>query len=296
MYIGSLALPRPTIRKGGDDEVEGSVGLAASLVLCLPLLLPAPLLAQGSPPSTDGRSAEAPESRTTRVMIRATSHDAKIIGSGVGGARITVTDTRTGRVLARGVQEGGTGDTEKLVIRPRERAAEVHDTEGAAGYMAELELTEPTRVRIEAEGPLGTPHATQRASRTMLLVPGRHVLGDGVILQLYGFTVELLEPSSDVGLLSGTEVPVRARVTMLCGCPTEPGGLWDADEYEIEVRIVGQDGRVLESEPLEFAGETSVYEGRITVPDGHRGLKLQVLAMDPAKANFGMVERRLGTP
>ena len=42
----------------------------------------------------------------TRVMIRVVAHDAKIIGSGVGGARVTVTEVETGRVLASGVQEG----------------------------------------------------------------------------------------------------------------------------------------------------------------------------------------------
>ena len=116
---------------------------------------------------------------TTRVMIRATSHDAKIIGTGVGGARISVFNALTGTLLARGMQEGGTGSTPNIVGEPRVRGHSVFDTEGAAGFLAELELNEPTQVRIEAEGPLGTPHAAQRVTRTMLLVPGQHVLGDG---------------------------------------------------------------------------------------------------------------------
>ena len=226
---------------------------------------------------------------TTRVMIRVASRDATIIGSAVGGARITVRDARTGSLLARGVQEGGTGDTGRLVIEPRARGQHVFDTDGAAGFVAELELTRPTQVRIEAEGPLGTPHASQRVSRTMLLVPGHHVLGDGVILELYGFTVELLEPSADLYDAAGTEILVRARVTMLCGCPTEPGGLWDSTEYTIEARIV-QDDKVLQTAILAYAGETSVYEGRIQVP-AEDGLSLQVLAMDASKGNFGMVEK-----
>lgn len=226
---------------------------------------------------------------TTRVMIRAVANDAKIIGSGVGGARISVYDALTGELLDRGIQEGGTGDTRKLVTQPRERGESVYDTDGAAGFLAELELEEPTRVRIEAEGPLGTSHATQRASSTMVLVPGQDVLGDGVILELYGFTVELLEPTSNPREMAGSEIPVRARVTMLCGCPTEPGGLWDSNDYTIEARIVDGHGAVVEKAPLSFGGETSEYEGRISIPEGD-GLALQVLAMDPGKANFGMVE------
>lgn len=237
--------------------------------------LPTPVQAQGT---------------ETRVMIRAVAHDAKLIGSGVGGARITVVHALTGDVLAQGLQEGGTGDTRAIMMEPRERGESIYDTEGAAGYLAELVLEGPTRVRIEAEGPLGTPHATQRASRTMDLVPGKHVLGDGVVIELYGFTVELLEPTENPSEFEGESMPVRARVTMLCGCPTEPGGIWDSDDYTIEARIVDAEGRVLESAPLGFAGETSEYEGEIAVPEGD-GLSLQVLAMDAGTANFGMVAR-----
>lgn len=243
------------------------------LLVAAVILLPSSVAAQGT---------------MTRVMIRAVAHDAKIIGSGVGGARIAVWNAETGTLLARGVQEGGTGDTRQLIIEPRVRGESAFDTEGAAGFLAELELEEPTPVRIEAEGPLGTTHAVQRASHTMLLVPGQHVLGNGVILELYGFTVELLEPASNPKDSAGSEIPVRARVTMLCGCPTEPGGLWDSNDYTIEARIVRRDGTIVEKAPLSFAGE-SVYEGRIPIPEGD-GLSIQVLAMDPRKANFGIVE------
>ena len=231
----------------------------------------------------------AQETRATQLMIRATSHDTKIIGTGVGGVRISVFDARTGSLLARGIQEGGTGSTPMLVEEPRVRGASVYDTDGAAGFLAELELDEPTQVRIEAEGPLGTPHASQRVTKTMLLVPGHDVLGDGVILVLQGFTVELIEPLGDLTRAVGAELPVEARVTMLRGCPTEPGGVWASNDYTIEARVV-RDGTVLESAALAFSGETSIYEGRISVPAGE-GLTLQVLAMDPGKGNFGMVER-----
>ncbi len=233
-------------------------------------------------------SVEAQGTRTL-VMVRATSHDAKIIGTGVGGARISVFNALTGSLLARGMQEGGTGSTPNIVVEPRARGQAVFDTEGAAGFLAELELEEPTQVRIEAEGPLGTPHATQRVTRTMVLVPGQHVLEDGIILEMYGFTVELLEPLGDLREAAGTELSVQARVTMLCGCPTEPGGIWDSNDYLIEGRVV-QEGKVLEKATLVYSGETSIYEGMIRAP-AEEGLTLQVLAMDPKKGNFGMVER-----
>lgn len=218
----------------------------------------------------------------TRIMVRAVSNDAKIIGSNVGGALITIRDAGTGEILARGEQEGGTGDTRLIMTEPHVRGAALYDTEGAAGFLARLELEHPTVVDIVAEGPLGTPHATVRASKRLLLVPGRDVLGDGVVLVLNGFTVELLAatPGGD------GSVPVRARVTMLCGCPTEPGGLWDADEIDVLARLI-RDGAVVAEQPLSFAGETSVYHGTVRAPAG--AYTLEVLALDPEMANFGRV-------
>lgn len=228
----------------------------------------------------------------THLRVRAVAADAKIIGSGVGGARITIRDVETGEVLASGVQEGSTGSTERIMRSPRERRATVFDTEGAAHYTAELALEGPTRVEIVAEGPLDTPHATQRASRTLLLVPGHHVLGEGVVLVLSGFTVELLEPEIGDELSRGARIPVRARVTMICGCPTEPGGLWDADRIEITARVL-RDGRIVTETPLTFSGEPSVYEGRVRLPAEGGTATLQVIAVDRETPNAGIVSRRI---
>ncbi|MDP2497243.1 MAG: hypothetical protein Q8W44_04535 [Candidatus Palauibacterales bacterium] len=230
---------------------------------------------------------EAGPGDETTVVVRAVAHDAKVIGSGVGGVRITIRNAETGEVLARGLQEGGTGSTERIMRKPHPRAGTVYGTEDAAAYEAVLSLDSPTRVEIVAEGPLGTPHATQRASRTMLLVPGRDVTGEGVVLELYGFTVEMQRPSDDATPVAGQSMPVRASVTMLCGCPIEPGGLWDADRIDVTARLV-RDGRVVRESEMSFAGETNIFEGTITPPaDG--GYELVILASDAERANFGQV-------
>lgn len=240
------------------------------------------------------QSAVAQEARAdgeTTVVVRAVAHDAKVIGSGVGGARITIRNAETGEIMARGLQEGGTGSTERIMRTPHPRDGTVYGTEDAAAYEATLSLEAPTRVEIEAEGPLGTTHATQRASRTMLLVPGRDVTGEGVVLELYGFTVEMKRPSADATPVAGQSVPVRASVTMLCGCPIEPGGLWDADRIDVTARLV-QDGRVVRETEMSFAGETSVFEGTITPPEAG-SYELVVLASDADRANFGRVRTQL---
>ncbi len=228
------------------------------------------------------------EAQTTRVMVRVTSHDAKIIGSGVGGARVTIRDARTGAVLAEGVQEGGTGNT-SLIMGSRDRGASVYDTEGAAGFLAELDIREPTWVEITGEGPLGTPDALRRTTSTTLLIPGRDVLGDGIVLELRGFTVELREPAEGARLRAGTSVDVLARVTMLCGCPTSPGGIWDSDGFEIVARVL-RNGVVQSETPLSYAGETSMHSA--TIPGLDAGdVVLEILAVDEAKGNFGIARR-----
>ncbi len=158
-------------------------------------------------------SPQEPAGTPTKVLVRAVSRDAKIIGSGVGGARITIRDASTGEVLTEGLQQGGTGDTDSIMVRPHQRGTPVYDTEGAAGFLATLELDQPTVVEVIAEGPLGTPQSKQRASKTLLLVPGQDILGDGVLLEIHGFTVTLLEPQRSE-FESGQELGVRATVRM----------------------------------------------------------------------------------
>jgi len=90
--------------------------------------------------------------QTTRINVRVVAHDAKIIGDGVGGARIVVRDPATGRVLAEGIQRGGTGNTGTIVREPRTRGETVYDSEGAAVFTAEVDLDGPTVLEFVGEG------------------------------------------------------------------------------------------------------------------------------------------------
>lgn len=228
----------------------------------------------------------------TRVMVRVVAHDAKIIGSGVGGARVTIRHRETGEVLAQGVQEGSTGSTDLIMRKPHERGETVFGTEGAAGFQATLELAEPTPVVISARGPLGTSHAEQTASASMVLLPGHHVVGEGVVLTLHGFTVEILDPGTASAIPAGGELDLSVRITMLCGCPTEPGGMWDADRIERRVRLLDSEGRAVAESGLEFTGETSTYAAAIGAPDPGT-YTLLVTAADADRANFGSARRTI---
>jgi hypothetical protein len=113
-----------------------------------------------------------PAGKETKVMVRAIARDAKIIGKGVGGARITIREVSSGKVLAEGLLQDGTGETALIIEKPHVRGEKIYDTPGASGFLAVLNLERPTVVEVTAEGPLSSPEATQRSSKTLLLVPG----------------------------------------------------------------------------------------------------------------------------
>jgi hypothetical protein len=237
------------------------------------LIFVSPLLAQ-----TGGKE--------TKVMIHAIARDAKVIGTHVGGARITVRDTSTGEILAQGMQQGGTGDTNTIMKTPRTRGMAVYSSGDASGFLAVLHLEKPTVVEISAEGPLGNAQATQRSSKTLLLVPGEDVLGEGILLEIHGFIVTPLAPLQDAKVKAGSPFEVRATVTMACGCPTEPDGLWDANKIHVVARLL-RDGKVESEIPMTYAGVQNTFHADVPVTAAGP-LELQVLAMDPASANFGM--------
>jgi hypothetical protein len=228
--------------------------------------------------------------KETKIMIRAVARDAKVIGEHVGGARITVRDVSTGQVLAQGVQSAGTGDTNLIMNKPRTRGATVYNTPDASGFLAVLNLERPTVVEVSAEGPLGNAQATQRASKTLLVVPGEDILGEGILLEIHGFIVTPLSPLADAKISAGP-LEVRATVTMACGCPTEPGGLWDSNKIRVVARIL-RSGHIDSEVPLHYAGQQNTYAG--TVPISATGkVELDILAMDPPNANFGIFRQDL---
>ncbi|MFQ5703013.1 MAG: hypothetical protein ACE5HT_03235 [Gemmatimonadales bacterium] len=220
----------------------------------------------------------------TTIRVRVVAHDAKVIGSSVGGARVYVRAPSTGEILAEGVQEGGTGDTRAIVIDPVKRGAAIFDSPNAAVFTARLTLNEPTVLEFVGEGPLGFEHAMQRAVKSMLVVPGEDILGDGVVLELHGFIVELLEPREVVAREG--DFKVVAKVRMMCGCPLEPGGLWDADRVRVKA-VVYRNGDLIQSADLAYAGTPNTFEGEISVGNAVHGAELIVVASDRSRINFG---------
>ena len=227
--------------------------------------------------------AQAAVATDTHVVVHVVARDAKLIGSHVGGARVSIRDAQSGRLLASGVQLGETGDTKAIMKEPRVRGVSLYSTSGAAAFEATLPLSRPTRVRVSAEGPLGNAQATVKSETTLVLLPGHDIAGDGIVLELHGFILDVLDPVEM--FKSGVETAVRVKATMACGCPIEPGGLWDADKIEVEARILrGED--VVHAVRLRYAGTPSTFAG--TVPALARGKYVLEITAADAAANFAV--------
>ncbi|MDZ7827938.1 MAG: hypothetical protein U5K33_00150 [Halofilum sp. (in: g-proteobacteria)] len=223
----------------------------------------------------------------TEVVVRVISKDAKFVGTSMGGVRVVLGDAETGEILATGTTSGGTGNTGKIMHTDGGRRQVMAD-DSAAAFRATLDLERPRLVEVEAYGPLAQPQAAHRVTATQWLVPGRDVAaGNGWVLELPGFVVDILDPPAHRKLGERPdEVPVRANVTMMCGCPIEPGGLWDADRYEVAA-IVTRNGERVDEVALEYAGETSQFAGAIPV-NGPGVYDIAVFAHDPHNGNTGV--------
>jgi hypothetical protein len=156
-----------------------------------------------------------PGSIPTKVLVRVVSKDAKVIGSGVGGAAVRIVNARTGEILAQGKAEGGTGDTDRVMVQSRQRGKVVYGTPGAAFFLAEIGLERPTQVEIRVEAPLAFPQALQRGSKTVTLIPGKDIGGEGVVIELDGLIVDIVTPPTAGALRKGEELRVVADVRML---------------------------------------------------------------------------------
>ncbi|MGE0827530.1 MAG: hypothetical protein AB7G75_34785 [Candidatus Binatia bacterium] len=223
----------------------------------------------------------------THLTVRVKSKDAKFIGTGVGGVLITVKDVLTGEVLATGRTAGGTGDTDRLMKTPITRGTPLAD-KTAASFTVTLELSEPRLIEVTAYGPLANLQAANRVSATQWMVPGKHITaGDAWLMELPGFVVDVLAPPTHLRLKSAPQtVQLTANVMMMCGCPITPGGVWDANQYEVKA-LLKKEGAQIGELALHYAGITSQFAGAWTVQEPGT-YEAVVYAYDAANGNTGV--------
>jgi hypothetical protein len=223
----------------------------------------------------------------TDIDVRVLSKGAKFIGTGVAGAEITIRDAETDELLARGKTVGNSGNDNRIMVEAWPRHTPL-STATSAVFRATLDLEEPRQVVVTARGPLSQPQSTAVATVTQWIVPGKHVTGgDGLTLELPGFSVDILYPPSRQRVPAGQKhIALRANVMMLCGCPIVPGGLWDANAFEVAALIRQRDRRVVEI-ALSYAGEIGQFAGTFPIP-GPGPYDITVYAFDPRNGNTGL--------
>jgi hypothetical protein len=181
----------------------------------------------------------------TPVTVRVISQGAKFIGTGMGGVLVDLSDATTGKSLAKGRIDGGTGDTARIMPGAARGAAIADDK--TAKFDAMIDIDQPREVRISVLGPLQPAGVAVPHVSTRWLIPGQPVVGDGWVVELPGLA---LTARRDGG-------QVVADVSMLCGCPIAPGTLWDEKRFEVKAWVGGNAVR------MTWAGQTGRFAAAV---------------------------------
>jgi hypothetical protein len=228
----------------------------------------------------------------TSLVVRVVGSHGMPLGDSVGGAAVTIRDVETGAVLASGKQTGPSGDLRAIMQTPRLPTEQMYSTKDSAAFKVDLVLSKPTLVEVIGEGPLSFPAAKRRASKTILLYPGKTMTGDGVVLQLYGLIVQIEAPKPDRPLGIGDAVIIRATVRMMCDCIVEPYGNWDSRKMSLYGEVRGDD-KVIGQVEFFHQGPKGLFQGDYTIPKWLKSkdrLTLRVVASDAEGINVGYDE------
>lgn len=245
--------------------------LLAAIALCLTSIGAASTVALAEP---------------TEITVHVLSKGAKFIGTSMSGAAVQIIDVESGDVLAEGITSGSTGNTDQIMRTAHTRNGTLSD-EAAAKFVATLDIDEPRLVRLEARGPVNPEHATATVTATQWIVPGKHMSqGDGWMIEIPGLAVEALAPTANTDAALNAEISLSAKVTMMCGCPLIPGGLWDADQFQVEA-IIMRDGEKIDQIALAYAGQASQFTTSYQ-PSQAGAYQVVIFAHQPSNGNTGL--------
>ncbi len=224
----------------------------------------------------------------TKIIVRAKAKDAKFIGSSLGGAYIIIRNQMTNEILAQGKTTGSTGNTTLIMKTPKERYTPITD-DNTAKFETSIDLKEATFVTIEAISPINNKQARVSASTSLWLIPGKHILGDGIILEISGFIIDILSPRTHhyMALDDAKNKPfkIQANMVMMCGCTIKNDGLWDAKAMEVK-GILKKDDTFLKDFSLASVS-SNLFEGETTI-DTPGNYELTVYAYDSRTGNTGV--------
>ncbi|WP_113661580.1 hypothetical protein [Pedobacter nanyangensis] len=224
----------------------------------------------------------------TKIMIRAKARDAKFIGSSLGGAYVVVRNKTNRQILAEGKTSGSTGNTDLIMKKPKTRGSSIVE-ESTAGFLAKIDISEPTFVSIEVVSPYNLKQAQAVSTTELWLIPGKHILGEGIILEIPGFIIDILKPRTHqyISLKEIKDKPFQfqANIVMMCGCVIEKGGVWNSEDIEVK-GMLKKDGKLLKEIKMSWVS-TNLFEGSdlINTPGNY---ELTLYAYDEQTGNTGV--------
>lgn len=228
------------------------------------------------------------QAQPTQIIVRAKAKDAKFLPESLG-VYVTIRDHLSGEILAKGKAKGGSGNTARIMADAIPRQQQLAD-ENTSKYEATIDLQEPTFVDIEVTGSTNRKNGTRVASTQLWLIPGKHMVGDGIVLEISGFIVDILAPTTQQYIrladIESGELPIRASVTMACGCVIASGATWNADDYLIAA-IIKHQGQVVGEIPMTYTGTWNNFHAAL--PISEKGdYEVQVYAYDGKTCNTGV--------
>jgi hypothetical protein len=223
---------------------------------------------------------------TTQVDVRVLARGAKFIGGYSDSARVVLTDADTGEVLAQGLTQGTTGDTQRIMQGGVDGDRRL-STPDSAVFHAKLDLDRPRRVTASVTGPLSQPQAAATVTSTQWVLPGKNVTqGDGWLLELPGLVVDLVSPAAFQPGKRDTQVWVEVAVTMMCGCALSVDGPWKASDTEVELRVTAN-GKPQPAQRLTFDAGSGRFNGSYYPREA--GIhEFEVRAWDAPNGNAGV--------
>jgi hypothetical protein len=224
----------------------------------------------------------------TNIVVHVIAKGAKFVGTAMGGAEVTLSDADSGEVLARGLTAGGTGSTPNIMTTPH-IPGDVLSDEDAARFETTIDIDRPRKITATVTGPMDPSSSAMTVTSTQWVLPGKHVSeGDAWLIELRGFAIAPAEGMPhEVSLDAASHgVPLTVKVTMMCGCPLTPGGMWDADKVEVGA-VLMRDGDRGTPVELSYAGEASTFSGELAVGEPGNYI-VEVYAYDPTNGNTGL--------
>lgn len=226
--------------------------------------------------------------QTTKIIVRAKAKDAKFLPATLG-VHVTVRNNLTGEVMAKGMAVGGSGNTNHIMADAIKRGQLLAD-EGTSKFEALLDLTEPTFVDIEVIASVNRRNGTKKITTQTWLIPGKDILGDGIVVEVPGFIIDILSPTTQqytrLSAIKDGKMLLKASITMACGCVISKGGTWDSEAFTINA-IVKHNGKRIDEIPLKITGVWNNFEALLPVA-AKGDYEVHVYAYDPKTGNTGL--------